>query len=35
VNTERQRGILSRRQIIPLLAQKLRAAGKLVVVEAV
>jgi hypothetical protein len=31
----RQRGILSRRQIIPLLAEKLRAAGKLVVVEAV
>jgi hypothetical protein len=31
----RQRGILSRRQIIPLLAEKLREAGKLVVIETV
>jgi hypothetical protein len=29
----RQRGILSRRQIVPLIADKLRAAGKLVVVR--
>jgi len=29
----RQRGILSRRRIIPLLAEKLRQAGKLVVIE--
>lgn len=29
----RQRGILNRHQIIPLLAEKLRAAGKLVVIE--
>ena len=29
----RQRGILTRQQIIPLLADKLRAAGKLVVFE--
>ncbi len=31
----RQRGLLSRRQILPLLANKLRQAGKLVVVESV
>jgi hypothetical protein len=29
----RQRGILNRHQIIPLIAEKLRAAGKLVVIE--
>ncbi len=29
----RQRGILNRHQVIPLIAEKLRAAGKLVVIE--
>jgi hypothetical protein len=31
--TFRQRGILTRQRIVPLIAQRLRAAGKLVVVE--
>ena len=33
--TFRQRGLLNRRQIIPLIAEKLRKADKLVVVETV
>ena len=31
----RQRGILKRKQIIPLIAKKLEAAGKLVIIETV